>query len=63
MAYRQPVTRSEMEAIRGVSVDSAVHKLLDLELIQVMGRAELPGRPLQYGTTELFMEFSLASNP
>ena len=58
VAYRQPVTRSEMEAIRGVSVDSAVHKLLELELIYVMGRAELPGRPLQYGTTELFMEFS-----
>lgn len=58
IAYRQPVTRSEMEAIRGVSVDSSVHKLLELDLIQVTGRAELPGKPLQYGTTELFMEFS-----
>ncbi|MGB0370316.1 MAG: SMC-Scp complex subunit ScpB [Opitutales bacterium] len=58
IAYRQPVTRSEMETIRGVSVDSAVHKLLELELIHIMGRAELPGRPLQYGTTELFMEFA-----
>ncbi|MEM9026695.1 MAG: SMC-Scp complex subunit ScpB, partial [Verrucomicrobiota bacterium] len=58
IAYRQPVTRSEMEAIRGVSVDSAVHRLLELELIHIIGRAELPGRPLQYGTTELFMEFA-----
>ncbi|MEM7671698.1 MAG: SMC-Scp complex subunit ScpB [Verrucomicrobiota bacterium] len=58
IAYRQPVTRSEMEAIRGVSVDSAVHRLLELELIHIIGRAELPGRPLQYGTTERFMEFA-----
>ena len=58
IAYRQPVTRSEMESIRGVSVDSSVHKLLELDLIQVTGRAELPGKPLQYGTTDLFMEFS-----
>lgn len=58
IAYRQPVTRSEMEAIRGVSVDSSVHKLIELELIKVIGRAELPGRPLQYGTAELFMEFA-----
>lgn len=58
IAYRQPVTRAEMETIRGVSVDSAVNKLLELDLVQVIGRAELPGRPLQYGTTEKFLEFA-----
>ena len=52
IAYRQPVTRAEMEAIRGVSVDSALSKLIELELVLVTGRAELPGRPIQYGTTE-----------
>jgi len=58
IAYRQPVTRAEMETIRGVSVDSALNKLIELELVHVLGRADLPGRPLQYGTTEQFLEFS-----
>jgi segregation and condensation protein B len=58
IAYRQPVTRAEMEAIRGVSADSAVSKLVELELVEVVGRADLPGRPLQYGTTDKFLEFS-----
>ncbi|MGJ8652222.1 MAG: SMC-Scp complex subunit ScpB [Opitutaceae bacterium] len=57
VSYRQPVTRAEMEAIRGVSVDSALNKLIELELVYVTGRAELPGRPIQYGTTEKFLEF------
>jgi segregation and condensation protein B len=57
VAYRQPVTRSEIEAIRGVSADSALSKLLERELAYVMGRADLPGRPLQYGTTDAFLEF------
>ena len=57
VAYRQPVTRSEIEAIRGVSADSALNKLMERELVFVMGRAELPGRPLQYGTTDDFLEF------
>ena len=58
IAYRQPVTRAEIESIRGVSVDSPVNRLLEIELIEVIGRAELPGRPIQYGTTEKFLEFS-----
>jgi segregation and condensation protein B len=58
IAYRQPVTRAEMEAIRGVSVDSALNKLIELELVHVTGRAELPGRPIQYGTTDKFLEFT-----
>ena len=58
IAYRQPVTRAEVEAIRGVSVDSSLNKLIDLELVYITGRAELPGRPIQYGTTEKFLEFT-----
>lgn len=58
VAYRQPVTRSEMEAIRGVSIDSALTRLQELELVAVTGRAELPGRPLQYGTTDKFLDFT-----
>lgn len=57
VAYRQPVTRGEMESIRGVSVDSAVSRLLDLELIAVSGRADLPGRPSQFSTTPKFLDF------
>lgn len=57
IAYRQPVTRVEIEAIRGVSADSAISRLLEKELIHITGRAELPGRPLQYGTTESFLEY------
>ncbi len=57
IAYRQPVVRSEIESIRGVSVDSAINRLLERELIQIVGRADLPGRPIQYGTTEGFLEF------
>ena len=57
VAYRQPVTRSEMESIRGVSVDGALNRLIERELVEVIGRADLPGRPIQYGTSEGFLEF------
>jgi segregation and condensation protein B len=57
IAYRQPVVRSEIESIRGVSVENALMKLIERDLIRVVGRADLPGRPLQYGTTEVFLEF------
>lgn len=57
VAYRQPATRSEIESIRGVSADSALNRLIDLELVIVTGRADLPGRPIQYGTTEKFLDF------
>ncbi|TVR54639.1 MAG: SMC-Scp complex subunit ScpB [Puniceicoccaceae bacterium] len=56
VAYRQPVARSEIESIRGVSVDSALNRLMERELVRIVGRADLPGRPLQYGTTEQFLE-------
>lgn len=57
IAYRQPAIRSEVEKIRGVSIDSALSRLLERELVHIVGRADLPGRPIQYGTTETFLEF------
>lgn len=57
IAYRQRVTRAEMEAIRGVSVDGPLNRLIELGLVYSAGRAELPGRPIQYGTTDAFLEF------
>lgn len=56
IAYRQPITKSAMEAVRGVSCDGMIQKLLDRDLIRIGGRAELPGRPLLYETTDLFFE-------
>lgn len=56
IAYRQPVSKSAIDAVRGVSSDGMLQKLLDLELIHVSGRADLPGRPLLYSTTDLFFE-------
>ena len=56
IAYRQPVTRSEVEEIRGVSVDGVMGTLLERGLVEQCGRAETPGRPMRYGTTPLFLE-------
>jgi segregation and condensation protein B len=62
IAYKQPVTRSEIEQIRGVNSDYSVHKLLDKELVTIAGKSNLPGRPLLYETSKLFMDyFGLAS--
>lgn len=57
VAYRQPVTRSELEAIRGVSCDRVLNQLTELDLVHVEGRADLPGRPYQYATTTHFLDF------
>lgn len=57
VAYRQPITRAEAESIRGVACERALAKLVEMDLLYVTGRADLPGRPLQYGTTEHFLEF------
>ena len=56
IAYRQPITRSEMEQIRGVTVDGVVQTLVERELIEVCGEADAPGRPRLYGTTPFFLE-------
>lgn len=62
VAYRQPVMRSEIEAIRGVKAGPMLRSLLQHKLVRVTGRADVPGRPLQYGTTKHFLErFGLAS--
>ena len=56
IAYRQPITKAAIEAVRGVACDGMIQKLLDRNLIRIGGRAELPGRPLLYETTDLFFE-------
>jgi segregation and condensation protein B len=56
IAYRQPITKADVEAIRGVTVDGVMQKLLDAGLLKINGRAEIPGRPLLYVTTQHFME-------
>jgi segregation and condensation protein B len=60
VAYRQPVIRPAIEEIRGVDSGSVLHTLLEKGLIKIMGRKDLPGRPIVYGTTKTFLElFSL----
>ena len=56
IAYRQPITRADIEAVRGVAVDGVMQSLLDRSLVRIAGRAEVPGRPLLYETTQVFME-------
>jgi segregation and condensation protein B len=57
VAYSQPITRTEVEAIRGVSADGMIRFLLDRELIKEVGKKEAPGRPVQYGTTKEFLKY------
>jgi segregation and condensation protein B len=62
IAYRQPVIRAEVEAIRGVRVGPMLRALLDRKLVSIVGRANVPGAPFQYGTTKSFLErFGLES--
>jgi len=56
VAYRQPCLRSEIESVRGVSVDAVLRKLIDMQLVRVVRRSELPGRPWLFGTTQKFLE-------
>lgn len=57
IAYKQPTVKSDIEKIRGVSCDYAIQKLLEKELIAIIGRSEGPGRPLLYGTSDKFMDY------
>jgi segregation and condensation protein B len=57
VAYKQPVSKTELEQIRGVSCDYALQKLLEKELVEIQGRSDAPGRPLLYGTSEKFMDY------
>jgi segregation and condensation protein B len=62
IAYRQPITRADIEAVRGVAVDNMVNMLLERGLLRIAGRADIPGRPLLYETTEYFLQhFGLKS--
>jgi len=62
IAYRQPVTRADIEEIRGVNVDGILNRLLDIRLIRIQGRAERPGRPVIFGTSRDFLRiFGLGS--
>jgi segregation and condensation protein B len=56
IAYRQPISRAEIESVRGVAVDGVVATLLERKVIRIAGRSEQPGRPLLYETTPLFLE-------
>lgn len=57
IAYKQPITRAEIEDVRGVKCEKAINTLMSKKLIQEMGRAETTGRPILYGTTKEFMEY------
>jgi segregation and condensation protein B len=57
IAYKQPISKSNVEQIRGVNCDYALQKLLEKELVTITGRGDGPGRPLLYGTTEKFMDY------
>jgi len=56
VAYKQPIVKSEIESIRGVGCDYSIQKLLEKELIEMVGRSSGPGRPMEYGTTEKFLD-------
>lgn len=57
IAYKQPITKAEVEQIRGVNCDYAIHKLLEKELVEMKGKSEGVGRPVLYGTSERFMDY------
>jgi segregation and condensation protein B len=57
IAYRQPITRAEVEQVRGVAVDGVMQTLLERDLVAQVGRAEVIGRPMTYGTTATFLEY------
>ena len=62
IAYRQPIAKSEIEDIRGVDVTANIKTLMDLQLIRLVGRSELPGHPFLYGTTQIFLDhFGISS--
>ena len=56
IAYRQPITRADVEAVRGVTIDGVLQTLMERGLVKISGRAEIPGRPLLYETTEFFLD-------
>lgn len=63
IAYKQPITKAEIEHIRGVSCDYSIKKLLEKELIAIAGRAEVIGKPILYQTSMLFMDYFGIASP
>ncbi len=57
IAYSQPITRAEIEAIRGVSADNMIRLLMDRNLVKEVGKKDIPGKPSQFGTTKEFLKF------
>ena len=56
IGYRQPITRADVEAVRGVNIDGVLQTLMERGLVKIAGRAEIPGRPLLYETTQFFLD-------
>lgn len=56
IAYRQPITKAEIERVRGVNVDHVIRMLMEMQLVRIAGRSDLPGRPFLFGTTQSFLE-------
>ena len=56
IAYRQPITRADVEAVRGVTIEGVLQTLMERGLVKISGRAEIPGRPLLYETTQFFLD-------
>lgn len=56
IAYKQPITRSEIEKIRGVNIDRILNRLIDMKLVKICGRADIAGKPVLYGTTKEFLK-------
>ena len=56
IAYRQPITRADVESVRGVNIDGVLQTLMERGLVKIAGRAEIPGRPLLYETTQFFLD-------
>lgn len=57
VAYKQPISKPEIEQIRGVNCDYSIQKLLEKELIEILGRSKAPGKPILYGTSQFFMDY------
>jgi segregation and condensation protein B len=57
MAYKQPITRAEVEAIRGVNIGGIVRNLMERRLVKIIGKKDVPGKPMLYGTTQEFLQY------
>ena len=63
IAYRQPISKAELEQVRGVSCDYSIQKLLEKELVEITGKSEGPGKPILYGTSKIFMDYFGLKDP